>query len=159
MLIATIALFSPALLVELSIKRVFPEGANNWDRIGLFKLQDGERERLVLLFCHDSDSVAGKALASCEVTSLPYPNRFLVHAIYQGSWGRWIHKEVFGYARVRFTQVEKTAPDHVILQCRPNFMIRFEAGDDINKALKRAEEINKPFQKRVLFVDGVLTAK
>jgi hypothetical protein len=38
-------------------------------------------------------------------------------------------------------------------------MIRIEPGEYIGKALKRGEEINKRFARRVSFVDGVLTAK
>jgi hypothetical protein len=46
-----VLLLSPALLVEVSIDRtVFPKNADNWDRVGLFKLKDGEKERLVLLY-------------------------------------------------------------------------------------------------------------
>src|ERR1022692_2839823 len=51
-----VLLLSPAILVELSIDRsIFPKGADNWDRVGLFKLKDGKNERLVLLYCCDSD--------------------------------------------------------------------------------------------------------
>jgi hypothetical protein len=157
---ALILLFSPFDLVEASIDRaVFPKGADNWDRIGIFKLKDGENDRLVLLYYYDSDSVSEKMMKKKGFGIRTYPNFFDVHAVYQDKTGKWAHKEVFGYARVRFTKVAKAAPDYLILECRPNFMIRIEPGEDIGKASKRAEEINKPFAKRVSFVDGVLTAK
>lgn len=153
-------LLSPALLVELSIDRgVFPKGADNWDRIGLFQLKDGDKDRLVLLYYYDSDSVAEKMMAKKGFAKQTYPNFFDVHAIYQAAPGKWVHREVFGYARVRFTKVAEASHDHLILECRPNFEIRIEAGEGIDKALKRAEEINKLFTKRVSFVDGSLTAK
>ncbi len=153
-------LISPALLVELSIDRhVFPKGADTWERIGLFTLKDGGKDRLVLLYFYDSDTVAEKRMAKEGSAPALYPNIFSVHAICQGEPGKWAHREVFGYARVRFRKVAKLMPDHLVLECRPNFMVRIEAGEDIEKALKRAEEINKPFRKQVSFVDGVLTAK
>jgi hypothetical protein len=157
--LALIFLISPFDLVEASIDRaVFPKQSDKWDRVGIFKLKDGENDRLVLLYYYDSDSVAEKMMKKEGFALQTYPNFFDVHAVYQDKTGKWTHKEIFGYARVRFTKVAKTAPDHVILECRPNFMIRIEPGEDIGKALKRAEEINKPFTKRVSFVDGVLTA-
>jgi hypothetical protein len=153
-------LISPALVVELSIDRhVFPKGAEVWERIGLFTLKDGDKDRLVLLYFYDSDTVAEKALAREEPAPATYPNSFGVHAIYQAAPGRWVHREVFGYARVRFRKVVKVTPGCVTLECRPNFMVSIEAGEDGEKALRRAEEINKPFEKQVLFVDGVLTAR
>jgi hypothetical protein len=157
---ALILLLSPFDLVEASIDRaVFPKRADKWDRIGIFKLKDGENDRLVLLYYYDSDSVAEKMMKKEGFAVQTYPNFFDVHAAYQDKAGKWTHKEVFGYARVRFTKVAKVALDHLILECRPNFMIRIEPGEDISKGLKRAEEINKPFTKRMSFVDGVLTAK
>jgi hypothetical protein len=38
-------------------------------------------------------------------------------------------------------------------------MIRIEAGEDIDKALKRGAEINKPFTRRIEFSEGKLTAR
>jgi hypothetical protein len=158
--IAFFLLLSPFDLVEASIDRaVFPKGADNWDRIGLFKLKDGEKDRLVLVYYYDSDSVTEKMMKKEGIGTGSYPNFFDVQAVYQDKAGKWVHKEVFGYARVRFMKVAKAAPDHLILECRPNFMIRVEPGENIGEALKRGEEINKPFTKRVSFVDGVLTAK
>jgi hypothetical protein len=157
---ALILLLSPFDFVEASIDRtVFPKGADNWDRIGLFKLQDGENDRLVLLYYNDTDSVSKKMMKKGGSGIWIYPNFFGVHAVYQDKAGKWAHKEVFGYARVRFTRVAKGAPDHLMLECRLNVVIRIEPGEDTEKALKRADEINKPFTKRVSFVDGVLTAK
>jgi len=153
-------LLSPSLMVEFSIDRkVFPEGVDDWDRIGLFKLKDGDEDRVVLLYCYDSDSVTEKRMAKHGIARFTYPNSFELHAIYQTAPGKWIHKEVCGYSRVRFSKVKKVAPDHLILECRPNFIVDLTAEKDRDKALKRAKEINKPFSKRVSFVDGVLTAK
>src|SRR5262245_1953121 len=157
---AWVLLLFPFDLVEVTVNReVFPNGSDNWDRIGLFKLKDGTKDRLVLLYCYDSDSVAEKVMAKGGIAVWTYPNSFTLHAIHQNDAGKWVHQEVFGFARVRFTKVAKVAPDHLVLECRPNFMIRIEDGEDIGKALKRAEEINKPFTRRVSFVDGVLSAK
>lgn len=154
---ACFLLLSPALMIELSIDRtVIPKGADNWNRIGLFKLRDGGNDRLILLYYYDSDSVAEKIMAKKGSATFSYPNFFDVHAIYQAAPGKWAHKEVFGFARVRFNKVAKVAPDHLVRECRPNFMIRLE---DLDNQLKRGEEINKPFTMRVLFIDGVLTAK
>jgi hypothetical protein len=158
--IAWLLVLSPLDIVEASIDRsVFPKGYDNWDRVGLYVLKDGDKDRLVLLYCSDSDSVAEKMMAKKGFAMQSYPNFFNVHAVYQDRSGKWKHQAVFGYARVRFMKVEKVAPDHLILQCRPNFMIRIEAGEDIEKALKRGAEINKPFTQRVEFRDGKLTAK
>jgi hypothetical protein len=88
-----------------------------------------------------------------------YPNLFSVHAVHQNGSVKWVHKEVFGYARVRFTKVAKVTPDNLVLQFRPNFMIRIVSGEDLEKALKRATEINRPFAKSVQFVNGELTSK
>lgn len=155
-----ILLLSPATLVELSVDRaVFPKGAANWDRIGLFTLKDGKSSRLVLLYCYDSDSVAWKMMAKNGFASSTYPNSFSVHAIHQNACGKWIHQRVFGFARVRFTKVAKATSDHVVLECRPNFMVRIEPGEAGEKALKRGEEINRPFTKSVSFVGGQLAAK
>jgi hypothetical protein len=158
--IACVLLLSPFDLIEASIDRaVFPERSDNWDRIGLFKLKDGEKDRLVLLYYYDSDSVSERIMKKEGIAARIYPNSFSVHAVYPDASGKWVHKEVFGYGRVRFTKVAKATPDHLVLECRPNFMIEIERGEDIGKALKRAKEINKPFEKRVSFVDGALTAK
>ena len=120
-----VLLLSPAILVELSIDRsIFPKGADNWDRVGLFKLKDGKNERLVLLYCCDSDSVAEKMMAKHGFSMKMYPNSFAVHAIHQNESGKWVHKEALGYARVRFTKVAKVTPDELILECRPNFRIQ-----------------------------------
>jgi hypothetical protein len=155
------ALMPPTFdLVEASVDpAVFPKGAENWDRIGLFTLKDGEKDRLVLLYSYDSDSVSERAMKKDRFVLQVYPNVFAVHAVYRGASGRWVHKEVFGSARVRFSKVAKATPDHLVLECRPNFMIRIKPGQDIGKALKRGEDINKPFTVRVSFVDGGLTAK
>jgi hypothetical protein len=157
--IAWLLVLSPFDIVEASIDRsVFPKGYDNWDRIGLYALKDGDKDRLVLMNYYDSDSVAEKMIAKKGFASQSYPNFFNVHAVYQDRSGKWKHQEIFGYARVRFMKVEKVAPDHLRLKCRPNFMIRFEAGEDIEKTLKRGAEINKPFTRRVEFRDGKLTS-
>jgi hypothetical protein len=157
---AWILLLSPVDLVEATVDRaVFPKGADNWDRIGVFQLKDADKDRLVLLYCYDSDSVSEKTMKKDGFGFFVYPNSFDVHAVHQDKTGKWTHTRVFGYARVRFTKVAKAAPDHLMLECRPNFMIRIEPGEDIGAALKRGDEINKPFTERISFVDGVLTAK
>ena len=158
--VAWLLLLSPFDIVEASIARsIFPKAHDNWNRIGLFVLKDGDKDRLVLLYYYDSDSVAEKMMTKKGFAMQSYPNFFDVHAVYQDQSGKWKHQEVFGYARVRFLKVEKVAPDHLILQCRPNFMVRIEAGEDIEKALKRGAEINKPFARNVAFSNGKLTAK
>ena len=158
--IAWLLLFSPFDIVEASIDcSVFPKGHDSWDHIGLYVLKDGDKDRLVLLYYYDSDSVAEKARAKKGFAMRSYPNFFNVQAVFQDRSGKWKHQEVFGYARVRFLKVEKVAPDHLIVQCRPNFMIEIEAGEDIEKALKRGAEINKPFTRRIEFSEGKLTAK
>lgn len=157
---AWVLLFSPADVVEATIDRaVFPRGADDWDRIGLFQLKDGDKDRLVLLYYYDSDSVAEKMMKRKGYGVMTYPNSFDVHAVYQVAPGKWVHNEAFGYARVRFTRVAKATSDQVVLECRPNFMVPIEPGEDSEKALKRAREINKPFIKQLSFVGGVLTVK
>jgi hypothetical protein len=158
--IACILLISPALLIELTVPRaVFPKGADEWDRIGLFELKDGDTSRLVLLYFRDTDSIAEKAMARTGALMKSYPNFFDVHAIYQAASGKWVHQEVFRNGRVRFSKVAEVTADHVVLECRANFLIFLEPGQDVAKAMKRAEEINKPFTRRVAFSNGVLTAK
>jgi hypothetical protein len=67
-------LLSPSLMVEFSIDRkVFPEGVDDWDRIGLFKLKDGDEDRVVLLYCYDSDSVTEKRMAKHGIAPLYIP--------------------------------------------------------------------------------------
>jgi hypothetical protein len=147
-------------IVEASIDpSVYPNERDTWNRIGLFVLKDGDKDRIVLLYCYDSDSAAEKRTAKNRFGMRFYPNIFDVHAIYQDRSGTWKHQEVFGYARVRFMKVEKVAPDHLILQCRPNFLVRLESGEDIDKAVKRGAEINQPFTRRIEFFEGKLTAK
>jgi hypothetical protein len=141
-------LLSPDVLVEgavkLSIDRnVFPKGADNWDRIGLFKLKDGGEDRLVLLYYYDSDSVASKKEREGRYRGRFYPNSFGVHAVYQTAPGKWAYKEVFGYTRVGFIRVAKAAPDYLLLECRSKFIGR---------------GVNKSFTERVSFLDGMLTA-
>ena len=49
--IAWLLLLSPFDIVEASIDRsVFPKGHDNWDRIGLYVLKEGDKDRLVLLY-------------------------------------------------------------------------------------------------------------
>jgi hypothetical protein len=159
-LIAWVVLISPFDLIEASVDpTVFPVGADDWDRIGLFKLKDGDKDRLVLLYYYDSDSVGERMLKKRVIGTGIYPNIFHVHAVYQEASEKWVHKEVFGCARVRFTKVATATPERLVLECRPNFSIPIEPGEDVEKLLKRAEEINKPFTKQVCFVDGALTAK
>ncbi len=156
-LFAWALLFSPADIVEATVDRAaFPNGANNWDRIGLFKLKDGDKDRLVLLYYYDSDSVAEKMMEKKGFAMQTYPNSFDVHAVYQDTSGKWVHKEVFRYARVRFTKIAKAASDRIVLECRPNFTVRIEPGEDVEKALKRAKEINRPFTKQLSFFRGEL---
>ena len=158
--IAWILLLSPFDLIEASIDRtVFPKNADDWDRIGLFKLKDGDKDRLVLLYCYDSDSVTHKMMTKKDSATCTYPNSFAVHAVYQNDSGKWVHQEVFGFARVRFTKVAKIGPDNLVLECRPNFMIQIKPGDDLKKALKREAEINRPFTESVSFKGGRLIAK
>src|SRR6516225_6119699 len=95
---AGILLLLPALSVEISIDRsVFPKHADDWDRIGLFKLKDGDKERLVLLYYYDSDSVAEKIRAKRGYGGQRYPNSFAVHAVYQADQGKWRQRELFRY--------------------------------------------------------------
>ena len=159
--ITCVLIFSPAFWVELTIDRsVFPKDVDNLDRVGLFKLKDGHNDRLVLLYYYDSDSVAEKSMAKNGFTMKSYPNFFSVHAIHQVESGKWVNKEVFGFARVRFTKVAKVTPEYLILECRPNFIIRLDLLKDTGQgSLKRAAEINRPFTMQVSFVSGVLTAK
>ena len=127
-------LISPALLVEHSIDRtLFPKGAEKWDRIGLFRLKDGDQYRSVLLYYYDSDSVAAKARAKGGVAIQTYPNFFDVHAIYQVAPGKWVHQEVFGFARGGFSKVANVAPDFLVLECRPKVMVHLEAGEDVGR--------------------------
>jgi len=153
-------LLSPADVVESTVARsAFPKGFDSWDRIGLFKLKDGDKERLVLLYYYDSDSVGDKEMKKTGFGTYTYPNSFRIYAVYQGPPSKWIHQKVFGYARVRFTKVAKAAPDRIVLECRPNFMVFFDPGETEEKASMRAKEINKPFTRELSFVGGVLTAK
>jgi hypothetical protein len=153
-----VLLLSPFDLVEASIDRaVFPKAAGDWDRIGLFKLKDGVNDRLVLLYYYDSDSVCEKMLKKEGFGFGTSPNVFDIHAVYEDQTGKWAHKKVFGCTRIHFTKVAKVAPDHLILEYRSNFMNPIKPDEDIAKASKRAEEINKPFTKRISLVDGVLT--
>jgi hypothetical protein len=155
---ASVIFLSPIDVVEASINRdTFPKGAKDWNRIGLFKLNDGKEDRLVLLYYYDSDSVADKILARDGSATIFYPNVFSIHAIHQDKTGKWIHRTLMQYSRVRFVRTVKVAPDHLVLECRPNF--RIEPGEDTDDKLKREKQINKPFQNRVSFVDSVLEAK
>ncbi len=66
------------------------------------------------------------------------------------------HQEVFGYARVGFTRIKKVMPESLVLECRPKFRIDVQREGGIEEAIKRAEEVNKPFNKSISFVDGKL---
>lgn len=155
-----VLLLDPFTVVELSIERsVFPKEAENWDRIGFFKLKDGENQRLVLLYCYDTDSIAEKQIGRGKMGSFFYPNVFLIHALYKNAAGKWIHKEVISFGRVRFMKVTKATLDEVVLELCPNFRILIKPGEDLAKVVKRAAEINKPFTKSLSFVNGILTAK
>ena len=158
--LAWVLVFSPAFLVQHTLDpSLLPEAVDRYDLIGLFTLQDGDANRLVLLYCEDTDSVGERQMARTGFGDCSYPNFFDVYALYQDASGQWVNKAVFGYARVRFQRVVEVAPDHLVLECRPNFMISFDPKENLDKALKRAQEINKPFAERLAFVDGVLTAK
>jgi hypothetical protein len=150
LLITYILLHWPAWLVELSIDpSVFRKNADSWNQIGIFKLKDGKHDRLVLLYLFDSDTNGGWF----------YPNSFAIHAIYQSGADKWVHRTILEGARVRFNRMRKITPENLVMECRYNYWVRVKPGDDIRAAIKSAEEINKPFDKTISFVDGVLTAK
>jgi hypothetical protein len=152
-------LHSLALIVEPTVDRAaFPAGADYWDRVGLFKLKDGTADRLVLLYAQDSDSVCDKMMARQGYGMGMYPNSFGLHAVYQDGAGKWVHKEVVGYARVGFTRVAKATPDRLTLELTPKFRVHVDWGQDASDAIKRVAEINKPFTRSVSFAYGVLTA-
>ena len=158
--VAWTLLYSPVLLAGLAFDRsLWPEATDAWEPIGLFKLRDDDADRLVLLYYRDSDSVAERKIARNGFAMQMYPNSFDVHAIYQDASGNWVHKQIFGYARVRFKQVARVAPDYLDLECRGNFRIYLDGTAGADALLKRAAEINKPFSKRIAFISGVLTAK
>jgi hypothetical protein len=158
--VAWALLLSPVDLVELSIERtVFPKCADQWDRIGLFKLKDGGRERLLLLYQDDSDLWAWKMMRKHGMGVMPYPNSFSLHAVYQDDRGKWAHKELYAVARVGFVGVKKTGPGSLVLEFKPKFILRVEPkpGEDLADAIKRAQQINKPFTKTLALVEGVPT--
>jgi hypothetical protein len=136
-----------------------PKGAEHWDRIGDFKLRDGGKERLVKLYYRDTDSISERAMKEKGFATYVYPNSFALHAVYQDDAGKWVHREVYGAARVRFLRVQKTTPEAVVLQLRRNFLVMVRPGDDSEKVLGRGAEINKPFTLALSFQGGVLTAK
>jgi hypothetical protein len=149
MVISMIALLlpSPPLLVELSIDRnVYPKHARTWDRIGLFRLKDGDNHRLVLLYYYDSDSELGFTMV---------PNDFAIDAIYQDASGKWAHKRLLSAARLCFTRIAKIAPDHVVLECGPSFAILGSS----EKPLRTSNERENRYKKRVSFIGGVLTLR
>ncbi len=153
-------LLSPMRLVELTVDRtVLPNRACDWDRIGLFKLRDGKQDRLVLLYCYDTDSVSEREFAKHGSARLLYPNSFAVHAVYKDASGKWVHQRVLGYGRVRFVRVEKAEPEQLVLKCRPNFQVQVRPDEDVAEAMKRADRLNKPFTKRIAFAGGVLTGE
>jgi hypothetical protein len=119
---AVLLLLTPANVAEASVERsVFPKGADSWDRIGLYTLKDGDKERLVLLYYHDSDTVADKEFKKNGHAIFVYPNSFVIHAVYKDKTGKWKHEEVTHSGRINFTKVVEAASDHVTLECRHHF--------------------------------------
>jgi hypothetical protein len=70
-----------------------------------------------------------------------------------------VDKEVYGVGRVRFNEVKSSTPDSVVLEFRGNFHILVQKGKKLADAVKRAQQINKPFTKTLTFVQGVPTIK
>lgn len=151
--------FSPALAAERSVDPgVFPDGAELWDRVGMFEVGVGDAARRVLVYCHDTDSVMEKEIARKGSSMGFSPNSFTLHAVYETAPGRWALAKPYTVGRVRLNKA--TAVDGGMeVELRGNFLVWIEPGGDVKKAFEAGAKINKPVTRRVSLRDGVLTVK
>jgi hypothetical protein len=149
---------SPVSLVEFFFGDArpnvpLPEGGEDWDYLGTFRLVEGGKAFTVCLYAQDTDSTAAK------YGFFIYPNSFSLHAMYSVGTRDWAHKELYGAGRVRFSRVVKVKPAAVMLELCPNFRISLDPNEPADRVLKRAAEINKPFTERLRIVGGVPTMR
>ncbi len=148
---------SPFTLLEATIDpNVFPKEAPYWERIGLFQLKDGDKDRFVLLYAADSDFVSEKMWGSPTRRT---PNLLELHALYPMEDGRWVHAKPLSGTRSRFGKVVSATNTNIVVEIRGNFPVRLDLRGDLKKQLERAREINRPFIASIHFKDGRLTAK
>jgi hypothetical protein len=131
-----------------------PKGSEDWDYLGTFRLVEGRKTFTVCLYAQDTDSIAAKREGGGS-----YPNFFSLHAMYRAGSGAWVHKKVYGAARVRFSRIVSVTPDAAVLELCPNVMIFSGPNGYPDWVLERAAEINKPFTERLRIVGGVPTLK
>lgn len=157
--VALMVLLSPTLVAERSVgSAVFPDGAENWDRVGLFELRDGNTTRRVLLYCHDSDSVMEKEIAKKGSAMGFYPNSFALHALYETAPGKWVHVKPYSRGRVRLNKAI-AVDGGVDVEFRGNFQLTIKLGEDNKEALEQVVKANKPFTERMVFKNGALVVE
>jgi hypothetical protein len=156
---ALLLLLSPALAAERSVgPGVFPDGAEWWDRVGMFEVGDGDTARRVLVYCHDTDSVMEKEMARKGSAMGFYPNSFTLHAVYETAPGRWALAEPHTVGRVRLNKATAVGGG-VEVELRGNSRIWIEPGKDNTKAYEEGRRQNKPVTKKVWIKDGAVTVK
>jgi hypothetical protein len=153
-------ILSPALLVEATIDpSIFPERAKQWDRIGLYSIKKEKNDILLLLYFHDTSSVAFKAMKENKPGVYIYPNSLSMHGVFRNESNKWIHQELFFQTRTSFGKVLKTDSSNVVVECRPYLIIRKFNGETFEDLEKRRLEVSRPFAVSISFVDGRLRAR
>jgi hypothetical protein len=126
-----------------------PKEAEEWEFIGAFRVKDGGKERMILLYQYDTDLVA-------KWGSYTIPNSFALHAVYHDEDGKWLHRDVYHVACAGFQRIVETRPEGVTIELAGRSPVTFRPGEDVKKLL---DEANKPFQMRLTFENGVPTLK
>lgn len=93
----------------------------------------------VRLFVDDSD--ASGALGT-------YPNSLDLTAVYRVGDGKWEHRRLASYARVKFLRVKERATESAVLELRPDWRV------DLKEA-KADRDVNAPFTRRLILKKGI----
>ena len=106
------------------------------------------RPVVVRLFVDDSDAAAEREVARGRSALAVYPNSLDLFAVYRAGEGKWEHRRLATYARVKFLRVRGRGPGPAAVELRPDWRVDLtdrEAGRDVNA----------PFTRRLTLKDGL----
>jgi hypothetical protein len=117
--------------------------------VGAVRLADPSGHPIfVRLFVDDSDVRAEREAASGRSDLAVYPNSLDLHAVYRVGDGKWEHRRLASYSRVKFLRVKERTADVALLELRPDWRESLEER-------KAGRDVNAPFTRRLTLKGGV----
>jgi hypothetical protein len=113
------------------------------DYVGTVRLADPKgRPVVVRLFVDDSDAVAEREVARGRSALAVYPNSLDLYAVYRAGGGKWEHRRLASYARVKFVRVKERTAEAAVLELRPAWRVDL-------KDRKAGRDVDAPFTHRL----------